>query len=98
MEIKHGSLRTSGHKPPWSKKENVAEAMKMNIEFTHELAQAHPKAVTSVKRKNSGYCPGKETKNLFANMRRLLHSESLLKFSSGDNNSIRNVPAHDEEQ
>lgn len=37
VEIKHGSVRTRGHKPPWDKKEKVAEAAKMNIEFTHEL-------------------------------------------------------------
>ncbi|KAJ7400923.1 tRNA (adenine(58)-N(1))-methyltransferase catalytic subunit TRMT61A [Pitangus sulphuratus] len=37
VEIKHGSVRTSGHKPPWDKMENVAEAAKTNIEFTHEL-------------------------------------------------------------
>lgn len=64
MEIEHGSVKTSGHKPPWSREENVAEAMKMNIEFTHELVQAHPKAMTSVKRKNSNYHPGNKTKKL----------------------------------
>lgn len=97
MEIKHGSVRTRGHKPLWDKKEKVAEAAKMNIEFTHELVWAHPKAMTSVKRKKPDYCPGNETKNLLCQYVKV--SESLLNVSLGDNNnSIRNVPADDEEQ
>lgn len=53
--------------------------------------------MTSVKRKKPDYCPGNETKNLLCQYVKV--SESLLKVSSGDNNnSIRNVPADDEEQ
>lgn len=64
VELKHGSVRTGGHKPLQGKKENVAEAMKMNTEFTHDLAQAHPNIMTSVWRKNSDYHPGNEPKKL----------------------------------
>lgn len=89
FNLQHGLVGSSRHKLPWAKRENLAEAVKTNIEFTRKSVQAHLKAMTSVKRKNYDYCTGNEPKNHFANMWRLHYSESFLKVSSGDNKCSR---------